>query len=362
MKLSFFNRRLKLQNQQPPVTRRFDLNNAKIELRMNVLVTGGAGYIGSHAAKHLANANIQPIVVDNLKRGHKESVQWGPLIEADVGDRAALEGVFEQYSIEAVLHFAAVAYVGESMKDPALYFRNNVVNTLNLLDTMRARGVRTIVFSSTCATYGDPRQIPIAEDHIQAPVNPYGESKLMVERLLHWYGAVYGLRWAALRYFNAAGADPDGQVGENHEPETHLVPLAISAAARFIDAIEVFGTDYETPDGTAIRDYLHVTDLAEAHLAALRYLDGGGPSAAFNLGTGRGHSVREVIAMVERVTGQNVAVREVSRRLGDPPCLVADATKAGKLMGWRPQHSALEDIVRTAWNWRMKQKPTATAR
>jgi UDP-arabinose 4-epimerase len=329
---------------------------------MNVLVTGGAGYIGSHTAKHLANAGIRPIVIDNLKRGHKESVQWGPLIEADVGDPGALGKVFEEYSIEAVLHFAAFAYVGESMQAPELYFRNNVVNTLNLLDAMRTRNVRTIVFSSTCATYGDPRQIPIPEDHIQAPVNPYGESKRMVEQLLHWYGNAHGLRWVALRYFNAAGADPEGQLGENHEPETHLIPLAVSVAAGFIDTLEIFGTDYATPDGTAIRDYLHVTDLAEAHLAALRYLDSAGPSSAFNLGTGRGYSVREVIAMVERVSGRSVSVKEVSRRLGDPPCLVADATRAGKVLQWGPRYSALRDIVQTAWSWRIKQRPATTVR
>lgn len=321
---------------------------------MNVLVTGGAGYIGSHTAKQLARAGLQPVVLDNLTRGHKNSVQWGPLIAADLGDRAAIAMAFEQYSIEAVLHLAALAYVGESMQAPALYFRNNVVNTLNLLDAMSLRGVRTIVFSSTCATYGNPQKIPINEDHIQAPVNPYGESKLMVERLLHWYGSVYGLRWAALRYFNAAGADPEGQLGENHDPETHLIPLATSAAAGFIDSLEIFGTNYDTPDGTAIRDYIHVTDLAEAHVAALHYLDGGGPSTALNLGTGRGYSVREVIRRVERVSGRSLRVREVSRRVGDPPCLVADATRAANVIAWHPKYSTLENIVQTDWNWRVK--------
>ncbi|MBZ5607402.1 MAG: UDP-glucose 4-epimerase GalE [Acidobacteriia bacterium] len=321
---------------------------------MHVLVTGGAGYIGSHTAKCLAQSGFQPVVVDNLGRGHREAVKWGPLIEADIADRKALDSVFERYPIQAVFHFAAFAYVGESMQAPDLYFRNNVFGTLALLEAMRARQVRNIVFSSTCATYGNPVKIPISEDHIQDPVNPYGESKRMVERLLHWYGVSYGLRSVALRYFNAAGTDPDGELGEDHDPETHLIPLAISAALGLTKALEIYGTDYETPDGTAIRDYLHVTDLAEAHLAALRYLDGGGSSTAFNLGTGRGYSVREVTAMVEQVSGRKVPVREVGRRAGDPPCLIADAAKSASMMGWRPHHSSLEEIVRTAWNWKAK--------
>lgn len=318
---------------------------------MAILVTGGAGYIGSHAAKALAQAELKPVVLDNLQRGRREAVQWGPLIEADTSDRAALEEVFRKHSIEAVMHFAAFAYVGESMREPGMYFRNNVANTLTLLDTMRLCGVRNIVFSSTCATYGDPERVPISEEHPQRPVNPYGESKLMVERLLHWFGCIHGLRWIALRYFNAAGADPDGQLGENHDPETHLIPLAICAALGKVPALEIFGADYDTPDGTAIRDYLHVTDLAEAHLAALRYLRDGGESTAFNLGTGQGHSVREVIRMVERVSGRPVPAREVGRRAGDPPRLVADARKSAERMNWRPIHSSLEEIVRTAWNW-----------
>jgi UDP-arabinose 4-epimerase len=321
---------------------------------VHVLVTGGAGYIGSHAAKILAQAGFQPVVVDNLQRGHREAVRWGPLIEADLGDRTALDRIFTEYPIEAVLHFAAFAYVGESMQFPDLYFRNNLVNTLGLLEAMRARGVRQIVFSSTCATYGNPVQIPITEDHPQQPVNPYGESKFMVERLLYWWGCIHGLRWVALRYFNAAGADPQGELGENHAPETHLIPLAISAAMGLSKALEIYGTDYDTPDGTAIRDYLHVTDLAVAHLAALRYLEGGGASTAFNLGTGRGHSVREVTSMVERVSGRKVPVRESGRRAGDPPCLIADAAKARELLRWLPEHSTLDEIVQTAWNWKAR--------
>ena len=327
---------------------------------MNILVTGGAGYIGSHTAKQLARDGSTPVVIDHLQRGHREAVKWGPLIQADVGDRTAVDQAFQQYSIEAVLHFAAYAYVGESMQAPELYFRNNVLNTLNLLDAMRVRGVQTIVFSSTCATYGQPRQIPITEDHIQEPINPYGESKRMVERLLHWYGEIYGLRWVALRYFNAAGADREGELGENHDPETHLIPLAISAALGDRAALEIYGTDYDTPDGTAIRDYLHVTDLAEAHLAALRYLDAGGPSTAFNLGTGSGHSVREVIATVESVSGRAVPVQEVGRRSGDPPRLVADASKAARILGWRAQQSSLPEIIQTAWNWKVKNQESKT--
>jgi UDP-arabinose 4-epimerase len=328
---------------------------------VNVLITGGAGYIGSHTAKFVAEAGWSPIVLDNLARGHREAVKWGPLIEADIADRAALDNVFERYPIQAVLHFAAFAYVGESMQAPEMYFRNNLVGTLSLLEAMRARGVGTIVFSSTCATYGNPVTIPISEDHIQQPVNPYGESKYMVERLLHWYGYAYGLKWVALRYFNAAGADPDGQLGEDHDPEPHLIPRAISAALGSGDVLEIFGTDYPTPDGTAVRDYLHVTDLAEAHSAALRYLDGGGESTAFNLGTGQGHSVREVASMVERVSGKKVPVREAGRRAGDPPSLVADARKSARLMNWTPRHSTLQEIVETAWNWKLKSVPSPAA-
>jgi UDP-glucose-4-epimerase GalE len=321
---------------------------------VHVLVTGGAGYIGSHTAKTLAEAGFEPVVLDNLQRGHREAVRWGPLVVADVGDRSALDRIFTEYRIEAVLHFAAFAYVGESMQSPELYFRNNLVNSLGLLEAMHDRGVRKMVFSSTCATYGNPEQIPITESHPQRPVNPYGESKLMVERLLHWFGCIHGLRSVALRYFNAAGADPQGELGENHAPETHLIPLAISAALGVGRALEIYGADYDTPDGTAIRDYLHVTDLATAHVAALRYLDGGGTSTAFNLGTGRGHSVREVTSMVERVSGRKVPAREIGRRPGDPPCLIADATKAGELLKWSPRHSTLEEIVQTAWNWTAK--------
>ncbi|PWT99262.1 MAG: UDP-glucose 4-epimerase GalE [Terriglobia bacterium] len=318
---------------------------------MQILVTGGAGYIGSHTAKLLAKAGHEPVVLDNLRYGHRWAVRWGPLVEMDLSDRAGLDATFQEYRIEAVIHFAAFAYVGESMHDPAGYFRNNVVNTMNLLDAMRKAGVGRIVFSSTCATYGDPLHVPMREDHPQNPVNPYGESKLMVERLLQWYGRAYGLQWMALRYFNAAGADPDGEIGEVHDPETHLIPRAIAAARGDLPALELYGTDYPTHDGSAIRDYIHVTDLGAAHLKALARLAEGGASAAYNLGTGKGHSVREVIAAVERACGSKVPVRESPRRAGDPPMLVADAARAQRDLAWVPGFSSLETVVETAWRW-----------
>lgn len=318
---------------------------------MQVLVTGGAGYIGSHTAKLLARAGHEPVVLDNLRHGHRWAVRWGPLVEMDLSDRVGLASVFQKYRIGAVIHFAAFAYVGESMRAPAEYFRNNVVNTMNLLDAMRAQDVGRIVFSSTCATYGDPQKVPMAEDHPQHPVNPYGDSKLMVERLLTWYGRAYGLGWTALRYFNAAGADPETEIGEVHDPETHIIPRAIAAAHGDLPELEMFGTDYPTPDGSAVRDYIHVTDLAVAHLQALNRLAQTGVSGAFNLGTGVGHSVREVIRMVEKVGGRTVPVRECPRRPGDPPELVADASQARRELGWTAHYSSLETIVETAWEW-----------
>jgi UDP-arabinose 4-epimerase len=318
---------------------------------MQVLVTGGAGYIGSHTAKELALAGQEPIVLDNLRYGHSWAVRWGPLLEMDLSDREGLDAVFQKYRIGAVIHFAAYAYVGESMREPAEYFRNNVVNSLNLLDAMRAHGVGHIVFSSTCATYGDPEKVPIAEEHPQRPVSPYGESKLMVERLLRWYGQAYGLGWTALRYFNAAGADPEEQIGEVHDPETHLIPRAIAAAFGDLPELELFGTDYPTQDGSAVRDYIHVTDLAAAHLAALTRLQGGAPSIALNLGTGQGHSVREVISMVEQVSGRRVPFRESPRRPGDPPMLVANASLAAQELSWSPRYSSLRQVVETAFRW-----------
>ena len=316
-----------------------------------VLVTGGAGYIGSHACKALAGAGFQPVVFDNLSRGHREAVRWGPLVEGDLADRQRLCAALIEHKVEAVMHFAAYAYVGESVTDPALYYRNNLGGTLSLLEAMREAGVGEIVFSSTCATYGIPDGVPIREDAPQRPVNPYGETKLAIERALHWYAAAYGLRSVSLRYFNAAGADPEGEIGEHHEPETHLVPLVLQAALGHGPHIEIYGTDYPTPDGTAIRDYVHVCDLAIAHLRALERLRGGGGSAAVNLGTGQGHSVREVIAAAELASGRKVPARAAPRRPGDPPALVADPSLAGEILGWHPQHSDLDTIIRTSLAW-----------
>ena len=319
--------------------------------RIPVLITGGAGYIGSHSAKVLAGAGFFPIVVDDLRTGHRSSVRWGPLVESDLADRVGLRKAFEIQPVAAVIHFAGSAYVGESMASPQLYFQNNVGNTLSLLETMLEYGVASIVFSSSCATYGHPERIPIAEQHPQQPLNPYGESKLMVERILFWYAQAHGLRYASLRYFNAAGADVDGELGEMHYPEPHLIPRVIAAALDGSSPVDVYGHDYDTVDGTAVRDYIHVTDLAEAHVAALRYLQSGGASAAFNLGTGKGHSVRQIISEVERISGRKVPFRNMDRRAGDPAELVADAEQAARSLSWRPRYSDLNCIVQTAWSW-----------
>ncbi|HEX6440755.1 MAG TPA: UDP-glucose 4-epimerase GalE [Stellaceae bacterium] len=316
-----------------------------------ILVTGGAGYVGSHACKALAGAGYRPVVYDNLSRGHAAAVRWGALVGADLHDRAALVAAMRAHEVAAVMHFAAFAYVGESVADPELYYRNNVGGTLALLAAMREAGVGAIVFSSTCAVYGVPDQVPISEGTAKAPLNPYGETKLAMERALHWHGEAYGLHYAALRYFNAAGADPDGEIGEDHDPETHLIPRVIRAALGTGSPVEIYGTDYPTPDGTAIRDYIHVTDLADAHVRALDYLDRGGDSVALNLGTGMGSSVREVTAAVERIAGRAVPRRESGRRPGDPPELVADPALARERLGWRARHSDLDTIVATALAW-----------
>jgi UDP-glucose-4-epimerase GalE len=327
---------------------------------MHVLVTGGAGYVGSHAAKVLAASGMTPVCFDNLSRGNRWAARWGVFYQGDLGNRQQLDAVFRKHPIDAVLHFAAYAYVGESMERPGDYFANNVGNTINLLDTMNAHGVKTIVFSSTCSTYGIPDQLPITEDTEQRPVNPYGESKLAVEKILYWYGRTLGFSWAALRYFNAAGADPEGEIGESHTPETHLIPLAIQAALCQAGPLSVFGKDYETADGTAVRDYVHVADLAQAHVCALRYLQAGGPSRAFNLGTGSGHSVYQVIDAVERISGRKVPITLSPRREGDPPVLVADPRRAAQTLGWRPSHSSLDCIVQTAWRWHSSSHPSSS--
>jgi UDP-arabinose 4-epimerase len=318
---------------------------------MRVLVTGGAGYIGSHTAKLLAASGHSPIVFDDLSQGHDWAVKWGPIERGSLGDPVRLREVFARNPVDAVIHFAANALVGESMSNPTKYFRTNTVGTLNLLDAMREAGVGRIVFSSTCATYGNPVRVPIDETHPQAPVNPYGESKLMVEKILRWYGECYGLRWMALRYFNAAGADPEGEIGEDHDPETHVIPLVIGAALGTRPPVKIFGTDYGTPDGTAVRDYVHVVDLADAHLRALQRLDEGTPSQAVNLGTGTGHSVREVVTTVARTAGKAVPAEESPRRAGDPPTLVADPTRARDVLGWTCRYPELAVIVEHAWKW-----------
>jgi UDP-arabinose 4-epimerase len=323
---------------------------------MRILVTGGAGYIGSHTAKLLATAGHEPVVFDDMSQGHEWAVKWGPIERGHLSDQARLAEVFASRKFDAVVHFAASALVGESMTNPTKYFRNNTGGTLNLLDAMQTAGVRTIVFSSTCATYGDPIRVPIDESHPQAPVNPYGESKLMVEKMLRWYGDVHGLRWMALRYFNAAGADPAAEIGEEHDPESHLIPLVIGAAQGTRPPVKIFGTDYPTPDGTAVRDYVHVMDLADAHLRALERLGAGTPSQAINLGTGRGHSVREVLDMVAHVSGKAVPAIEAPRRAGDPPELVAAPARAHEVLGWTCQYAGLETIVRHAWAWHEKHE------
>lgn len=320
-------------------------------MRETILVTGGAGYIGSQTCKVLAHAGYSPVAFDNLSRGHRAAVRWGPLVEGELTNSACLCAALAKYRVAAVMHFAAYADVGESVANPALYYRNNLAGTLALLEAMREARVREIVFSSTCATYGIPDGVPIGETAPLRPVNPYGETKLAIERALHWYGAAYGLRSVSLRYFNAAGADLEGETGERHDPETHLVPLVLQAALGQRSRIDIFGTDYPTPDGTAIRDYVHVHDLAIGHLRALERLRAGGDNLVANLGTGYGHSVREVIAAAEAIGGRVVPVRSAPRRPGDPPILVADPRVAAAALGWRARHSDLDTIIRTALTW-----------
>ena len=318
---------------------------------MRVLVCGGAGYIGSHTAKLLAQRGHTPVVYDDLSSGHQWAVKWGPFDQGDLGDRARLKAVIERHRIEAVVHFAAFIQVGESVQLPAKYYRNNFVNTLTLLETMVETGVRDIIFSSTAATYGMPEQMPIPETEKQLPINPYGESKLFVEYALRSFAQAHDIRWVVFRYFNAAGADPDGEIGEDHTPESHLIPLIIQAALGQRPHISVFGSDYPTKDGTCVRDYVHICDLAEAHVTALGYLRDGGEPMALNLGTGEGYSVRVVIQAVERVSGKPVPVVDHPRRSGDSASLVADARRAREVLGWVPKLSHIDDIVRTAWRW-----------
>ena len=322
--------------------------------KKTILVTGGAGYIGSHTCKALAAAGYVPLVYDNLIHGHQSAVQWGNLEQGDIADRARLNAVIERYHPYAVMHFAAFAYIGESVSDPGKYYRNNVAGTLTLLEAMRDHRINRLVFSSSCATYGIPDQLPITEATPQRPINPYGASKLMAERMIADFGAAHEIGWIALRYFNAAGADPDQEIGEPHDPETHLIPLAIRAASGRGPSLTIFGSDYDTPDGTCLRDYVHVSDLAAAHVLALAALDQRLPSQAINLGNGDGYSVLDIVAAVKRVTGLDVPYCLAPRRHGDPPILISDATRARTLLGWASQRTSIESIVETAWAWHQR--------
>jgi UDP-glucose 4-epimerase len=320
-----------------------------------ILVVGGAGYIGSHTCIELASKGFTPVVYDNLSNGHAEFVKWGPFEKGDVRDRERLDAAFEKHRPAAVIHFAGLIEVGASVRDPLVFYENNVAGTLTLLSAAKAAGVDKLVFSSTCATYGLPQAIPMDELHPQEPINPYGRSKLIVEQMLRDLDAHEGFRSVALRYFNAAGADPEGRVGEWHSPETHAIPLAIEAALGRRSAFKVFGRDYDTRDGTCVRDFIHVMDLADAHTRAVQYLLGGGASAAFNLGTGDGTTVKELLSAVEVMAGWRFPVEYVGRRAGDSPVLVANNDKARSVLGWEPSYG-LAEIVETAWNWHKGQQ------
>lgn len=320
-------------------------------MSIRVLVTGGAGFVGSHACKELARAGFEPVVYDDLRRGNRWAVKWGPLVEAPLEDRDRLSDTMRRFRIGAVMHFAAYAYVGESMTDPSMYFRNNVSASLNVFDAMAEHGIAPLVISSTCATYGIPATMPITEDLPLAPINPYGASKVMMEECARWYGASHGMRTIALRYFNAAGCDPEGEIGELHDPEPHLIPLVVEAALGRRDAITVNGTDYDTPDGTAVRDYIHVSDLARAHVRALECLLDGHPGTVCNLGTGQGSSILQIIDAVSAAAGRRPAVLEGPRRPGDPPSLVADPSRAREVLGWTAECSSLDTIAADAVNW-----------
>lgn len=321
-----------------------------------ILIVGGAGYIGSHLNKEISKKGYETVVFDNLSYGHEDFVKWGIFERGDLGNIEDIRRCFKKYNIEAVMHFAAFTYVGESVEDPQKYYMNNVKNTLNLLQVMLEENVKRFVFSSTCATYGNPVEIPITESHPQSPINPYGRGKLIVEQILKDYSDAYGLKYASLRYFNAAGADPDCEIGELHDPETHLIPLVLDAASSKRENIKIFGTDYDTADGTCIRDYIHVTDLADAHILALEYLNRGGNSDVFNLGNGSGFSVKEVIETARKITGKQIKETEEGRRPGDPPILIGSSKKAMEILKWKPKYHDISQIVETAWKWHEKIK------
>ena len=318
---------------------------------MSILVVGGAGYIGSHMVKQLATSGFEVITLDNLRCGYRDAVKYGEFVEGDLGDPAVLDYIFSNYTINAVMHFAAFIEVGESVREPARYYQNNVMNTMVLLDAMIKNDINNFIFSSTAAIFGEPDYTPIDEKHSKNPINPYGRTKLMVEQILQDYDAAYGLKSTCLRYFNAAGADPDGELGERHVPETHLIPLILQAASGRRDDIRIFGNDYPTDDGTCVRDYIHINDLCEAHSLALQRMQQTGSSARYNLGNGKGFSVQQVIDATRKVTGEDFKVVQDSRRPGDPAVLVADSTLAKQELGWQPQHTELESIIETAWGW-----------
>lgn len=325
---------------------------------MAILVTGGAGYIGSHSVLKLIEEGYEVVILDNLVYGHQdlvETVLKTKLIVGDTSDRALLQQIFSDHQIEAVMHFAAYAYVGESVTKPAKYYQNNVLGTFTLLEAMLEANINKFIFSSTCATYGVPQKVPITEDQPQNPINPYGATKLMVERILQDFDPAYDFRSVCLRYFNAAGADPQGRIGEDHNPETHLIPLVLQTALGHRESVSIYGTDYDTFDGSCVRDYIHVTDLAKAHFLALKYLLADGKTDVFNLGNGNGFSVKEVIETARKITGKEIKAVECDRRPGDPPALVGSGEKAQKILGWQPQYADLESIVTHAWQWHQKR-------
>lgn len=330
-----------------------------MQAQRKILVVGGCGYIGSHMVKRLLEAGHRVVVLDDLSTGYRDSLLGGELVVGNCGDRAALVGLFAAHRFDGVLHFASCIQVGESVLDPAKYYRNNTINTLTLIEAMKDHGVGPLIFSSSAAVFGEPEYVPIDESHPCQPVNPYGMSKHMVELMLRDFDRAYGLRSVALRYFNAAGADPAARIGERHDPETHLIPLALQAVLKRRKALKVFGRDYDTPDGTCIRDYIHVDDLSDAHLLALEYLWNGGETTAFNLGIGEGFSVQQVLDAVELVTGQKVPHENAPRRAGDPARLVANSSRAREVLGWKPRYADLETIARHAWKWEQSRAAPA---
>ncbi len=318
---------------------------------MAILVVGGAGYIGSHIVRALQKRNLEVVVFDNLEKGHREALEDVAFFKGDLRNKVEVFQVFKDHRIDAVMHFAAYSLVGESMQHPAIYYENNIYGTLNLLMAMQENGVEHFIFSSTAATYGEPRSVPIDEEHPTSPTNVYGETKLAVEKMLDWFDSIYAIKSVRLRYFNAAGADPFGDIGELHSPESHLIPLVLATALGQRECISIYGDDYPTDDGTCVRDYIHVTDLAEAHALALEYLRSGRDSAVFNLGNGNGYSVREIIDVARKVTGRQIPERIENRRPGDPAVLIASSEKAGRVLGWKPAFNDIETIVATAWKW-----------